>query len=72
MENVLENATIIQKSGDKLHFDAIVITEKGIYTGWIKSVNNTQKFEDYHFIPRDQIDKILICNTQGKLEDIDF
>ena len=72
MEKVLENTTIIQKSGVKQHFDAIVITENGIYTGGLKNVNNQQKFEDYHFIPRDQIKNILVFNDQGKLEDIDF
>ena len=73
MENILENATIVQKNGLKQLFDAIVITKKGIYTGVINIKNEgTEKFEEHGFIPKDQIEKISIFNEEGRQKDIDF
>ena len=73
MKNLHQNATIVQKNGLKQLFDAILITEKGIYTGVI-NINNkeTEKFEEHGFIPKDQIEKIMIFNDKGRQKDIDF
>ena len=73
MKNVHQNATIFQKNGLKQLFDAIVITKKGIYTG-VMNINNegTEKFEEYGFIPKSQIEKIMIFNKDGRQKDIDF
>ena len=40
MVKIIENATIIFKNGSKEFFDAISITENGIYTGHIGLKNN--------------------------------
>ena len=73
MKNYHENATIIQKNGLKQIFDAIVITKKGIYTGVINIKNErAEKFEEQGFIPKDQIEKIMIFNREGRQKDIDF
>lgn len=73
MKHIIENATILYKSGVKQMFNAIHITKKGIYTGRI-IVKDEQEdvFEDHGFIPRDQIEKIMVCNEHEKARDIDF
>ena len=73
MKPIIENATILYKSGGKQMFDAISITKKGIYTGRI-IIRDEQEdvFEDHGFIPRDQIDRIMVCNEHKKARDIDF
>jgi hypothetical protein len=73
MKNIIENATILHKNGLKQIYDAIYITKKGIYTGCIITKNEDREvFEDHGFIPRDQIEKITVCNEQGKVKDIDL
>ena len=73
MKNVHQKVTIVQKNGLKQLFDAIVITKKGIYTGVINIKNDhTEKFEEHGFIPKDQIEKIMILNNEGRQKDIDF
>jgi hypothetical protein len=72
MRNIIENATILQKSGVKQIYDAIYITKKGVYTGRIITTNEEEVFEDHEFIPRDQIQRITICAQHGKSEDIDL
>jgi hypothetical protein len=73
MKHIIENATILYKNGVKQICDAIHITKKGIYTGRIIA-NHEQEavFEDYGFIPHDQIQRITICSEQGNIKDIDF
>jgi hypothetical protein len=73
VENIIENATITQKSGEKQIYDAIYITKKGIYTGRIITITEErEEFEDHGFIPRDQIQKITVCSKHGKSRDIDL
>jgi len=73
MKHIIENATILYKNGVKQICDAIHITKKGIYTGRI-STKQTQEavFEDHGFIPRDQIEKIVVFNEHGKAKEIDI
>ena len=73
MKNIVENATIIHKNGLKKVYDAIQITNKGVYTGSIIIKNEGgEVFEDYGFIPLDQIQKITIFDEYGKSKDIDI
>ena len=73
MKDIIENAMIIQKSGEKQIYDAIHITKKGVYTGCIIiKREEREEFEDQGFIPRDQIQKITVCSKHGKLRDIDL
>jgi hypothetical protein len=72
-KNIVENATIQHKNGLKQIYDAIYITKKGIYTGRIiKKSENEGVFDDYGFIPRDQIEKITVFNEHGQIKDIDL
>ena len=54
----------------------ILISEKGVYVGSMKSLNleknSSNEFEEYRFIPRDQIDKIMVCKNLKNPLDIDF
>jgi hypothetical protein len=69
MRDIIENVTIIYKDGGKKICDAISITEKGIYTGYIKlKGNNDDNFIDSGFIPLKYIDKILFISKDGKLK----
>ena len=73
MNDLIENATIVYKNGLKKICEAISITEKGVYTGFIKSSNeNKEKFVNNSFIPLDQIKKIMIFNENGKLKNLNF
>jgi hypothetical protein len=73
MENILQDATIVQKNGLKQLFDAIVITKKGIYTGvLIIRDKGDEKFEEHGFIPKNQIEKITVFNRKRGQIDIDF
>lgn len=73
MKAIVENVTILHKNGAKQFYDAIHITKKGIYTGRIIITNEEgEVFEDHGFIPRDQIQRIMIYGEQGKLKDIDY
>jgi hypothetical protein len=73
MKEIIENVTIFQKNGVKQVCDAIRITKKGIYTGRIITTTEEREiFEDHGFIPRDQIERITICNDHGKVKGIDL
>ncbi len=73
MKQIIENATILHKNGVKQIYDAICITKKGIYTGCIiATYEEGDMFEDHGFIPRDQIQKIMVFDEDGKLKDIDI
>ena len=61
MKDILENVTIIYKNGLREIFNAISIVNRGVYTGQIKKINNNDiEFVNHSFIPKDQIDRILI------------
>ena len=62
MKDIIENATIEYKNGLKKIFEAVNITEKGIYAGSIRSINEEKKFVYNSFIPLDQIKNIVVCN----------
>jgi hypothetical protein len=69
MNDIIENATIIYKDGLKKICDAISITEKGVYTGYIKSnKDNCVDFIDSGFIPIEHIGEILFISKDGKLK----
>ena len=73
MKDLIENATIIYKNGTKKIFEVISITEKGVYTGFIKNINeNKDVFVNNSFIPLDQIKNIIICGEKGELNILDF
>jgi len=73
MKKIVENVTILYKNGVKQSYDAIHITKKGVYTGRIIITNEEGVvFEDHGFIPRDQIQRIMISSEQGKRKDIDY
>ena len=73
MQVLVENATIIYKNGLKKICEAISISEKGVYTGEIKSLDdNRESFIHHSFIPKDQIQKIMVVTEKGKVQDIDF
>ena len=73
MVKIIEKVLIIKNSGIKQIFDAIQITEKGIYTGHVRTIKKkSKKFEEDGFIPLNQIQKITILNEHGKSKDIDL
>lgn len=73
MQDIIENATIIYKDGLKKIYEAISITKKGVYTGYIKPKNKKgEEFVNHSFIPRDQIQKIMFLNEHGKSKNIDL
>ena len=73
MQDIFEDATIIYKNGLRKVFDAISITSKGVYTGYVNSKNESEeKFVNNTFIPRNKIKKIMIFNEDGKSKDIVF
>jgi hypothetical protein len=72
MEHIIENVTIFYKNGSKQLFEAILVTEKGVYIGQLRSKNGIHEdFEDHSFIPRDQIQKLSV-SEKGKLRDIEL
>jgi len=73
MEKIIENATIFYKNGIKVFYDAISISESGVFIGNKKTKNNTtEKFVNHTFIPRNQIERIIIFDKQRKIIDIDL
>jgi hypothetical protein len=70
MEDIIENATIIYKNGLKKSYDAISITDKGVYAGHIKNKDGME-FVNHSFIPIDQIKKISFFDSNEN-KDIDF
>jgi len=71
MQNIIENATIVYKNGLKKICEAISITERGVYTGYIKPKND-EEFVNHSFIPKDQIQNIMFFSENGKLKDIEI
>jgi hypothetical protein len=72
MIDLIENATIVYKNGNKRIFEVISITEKGVYTGFIKSSEDKDVFVNNSFIPVNQIRKITILGSNGKIMKINF
>ena len=72
MKDIIENAMITHKSGEKQFFDAIHITKGGVYTGRIVIMEEREEFEEHGFIPRDRIQKISACDKDGTGRDIDW
>jgi hypothetical protein len=72
MKDIIENATIIYKNGFKEICYAISISDKGVFTGYLKSNSEVEKFICNSFIPRDQIEKIIVFYENGKSNYIDF
>ena len=73
MQVFAENATIIYTNGLKKICEVISITEKGVYTGEIKSIDeNREGFIHHSYIPKNQIQKIMVVTEKGKVRDIDF
>ena len=63
MEKIIENATIIYKSGKKEFYNAITVKENGIYTGDIKFINQS-------YVPINLIQKIIFLNQNGKSKNL--
>jgi len=73
MQVLIENATIIYKNGLKKIYEVISITEKGVYIGEIKSINdNRESFIHHGFIPKNQIQQIMVVTEKGKVRDIEL
>jgi hypothetical protein len=72
MSDLIENATIVYKNGFRRICEVISISEKGVYTGFIKSSRNKDVFVNNSFIPTDQIRKIIILKRDGKIKNINF
>jgi hypothetical protein len=70
---VYKNAIITYDNGEKEIFDAIVITGKGIYTGFVRLNNNLkEEFIDDGLISKDNIQKIIVIDKEGISQDINF
>ena len=72
MDNLIENATIVYKNGFRKICEVISITDKGVYTGFMKSLGLKDVFVNNSFIPVDQIRKIIVFNNNGKIKSITF
>jgi hypothetical protein len=72
-DNFYKNAIIEYNSGEKEIFEAISITNKGIYTGKIRINNNHNlDFIDDGLISKENIKKIIVVDEAGKSQNIDF
>lgn len=72
MKKIFENVTIQYKNGEKLIYAAIQIVNKGIYTGRIIRQSEVEEFRDNGFIPRAEIEKVMIFNDKGKVKNIEL
>jgi hypothetical protein len=71
--NIYRNVIITLNSGEKEIFDAITITDKGIYTGIIKKKKNQdEEFIDDGLISKENIKKIIVFGEDGNSQNIDF
>jgi hypothetical protein len=72
-ENIYKNAIVTYINGEKEIFEAIVITDKGIYTGFIRLNKDYQEeFIDDGLISKENIQKIIVLDKEGISKDIDF
>ena len=60
MKNIIKDATVIYMDGIMEYFDAIRITNNGVFIG--KIINN--EFESYGFIPKQSIKQINNGNNE--------
>ena len=73
MKKIIENGTILFKNGLKKNYNVISLTKTGVYTGYKDlSKTNKEKYIDQGFIPKDQIQKILVLDKHSRLKEIDF
>jgi hypothetical protein len=73
MEDIIENVTILFENGVKKIYEAIAITKNGVLTGHIQDVKNKGKeFVNYSFIPRDQIQKLIVMDENIRSKVFDF
>jgi hypothetical protein len=72
MNDLIMNATIFYKNGFRRICDVISITEKGVYTGFIKSFEKKDVFVNSSFIPIDQIRKIIVFKRNGRFRNINY
>jgi hypothetical protein len=73
MEKIIENGTILFKNGLKKNYDVISLTKTGVYTGHKELSNaNKEKYIDQGFIPKDQIQKILVFDKDSRVKEFDF
>jgi hypothetical protein len=71
--NLYRNVIITFNSGEKEIFDAITITDKGIYTGIIKKKKDQdEEFIDDGLISKENIEKIIVFGEDGNSQNIDF
>ena len=72
-KKIFKNAIITYINGEKKIFDAIAVTNKGIYTGIIKvNKDNCEKFIDDGLISKEEIKKIVILNNDNNSQKIDL
>jgi hypothetical protein len=73
MENIIENGEILFKNGVKKCYDIIRLTKTGVFIGYKETLDkNKEKIVDKGFIPKDQIQKILVNDDLTRLSEIDF
>jgi hypothetical protein len=72
-DNLYKNAIITYNNGEKEIFDAIVISDKGIYTGFIRlNKDHSEEFVDDGLISKENIQKIIVLGKEGITKNIDF
>jgi len=72
-KHILKNAIITYNNGEKEIFDAILITEKGIFTGVIKMNDNySEDFIDNGLISKKEIKNIIVFYKEGRSQTINF
>ena len=68
-----KNATIFFKNGEKQLCDVVSITEKGVHTGHINNtIDESESVIRHGFIPKYQIEKIIIGPSKGTIKEIIF
>ena len=66
-----DNATIFLKNGGKKCCDVITVTSKGVFTANISSSADGRSYViDNGFVPKDQIEQVLISSMNGTIKEI--
>jgi len=72
-KKIFKNAIITYVNEEKKIFDAIAVTDKGIYTGIIRvNEDNSEEFIDDGLISKEEIKKIIILDNSGDSQKIDL
>ena len=72
-KNILKNAIVTYNSGEKEIFEAIMISDKVIYTGFIKlNKKFEEKFIDDGLISKENIQNIIVLDNDSKSQIIEF